>query len=235
VVNPGAEKFIASEGLSKVYHLGKPDETAAVREVSVDLARGEVVAITGPSGSGKTTLLSLLGCMTRPTSGRIVVDGHDVTRLGEETLTAVRRAEFGFIFQQYHLITDLSVIDNVLLPLVPLSLGPKTMKHKAEAVLARLGLEKKQGRKIRQLSGGEQQRVAIARALVNDPAVIVADEPTAHLDRSLSGRLMEFLGELNRDGKTLIIATHDPLVFEHPLMTRTLRMRDGRVISPESQ
>jgi len=234
-VNSSVGDFITAESLSKVYHSGKPDEMAAVREVSLGLAQGEVVAFTGPSGSGKTTLLSLLGCMTRPTSGRILVDGRDVAKLGEENLTAVRRAKFGFIFQQYHLITDLSVIDNVLLPLLPLPMGTKAMNKKAGAVIERLGLGAKRRRKIRQLSGGEQQRVAIARALVNDPPVIVADEPTAHLDRHLAVGLMDFLGELNRDGKTLIIATHDPLVFEHPLITRTLGMRDGRVISPESQ
>jgi putative ABC transport system ATP-binding protein len=141
----------------------------------------------------------------------------------------VRRRRFGFIFQQFNLIAGLSVIDNVLLPLYPVTMGLTEMRDRGRRVLERLDLDGKRHRKVRVLSGGEQQRVAIARALVNDPEVIVADEPTAHLDRKLSEELLQILAELKADGRTLLVATHDPLVFEHPLVDRRLSMRDGQV------
>ncbi len=227
-------RLLEAVDLCKRYNPGKPDEVLAVRSVSLAVDEGEVLALTGPSGSGKTTLLSLIGCMSRPSSGRVVVAGRDAAKLAEEALAALRRQHFGFIFQQNHLIPDLSVVDNVLLPLVPLRMGLGTMRERTEGVLERLALSDKKRRKIRQLSGGEQQRVAIARALVNDPQVIVADEPTAHLDRELVEELMAFLEELNADGKTVVIATHDPLVFEHPLIQRRVEMRDGRIVAGEA-
>ena len=167
--------------------------------------------------------------MARPTAGRIVVDGRDVAKLAEGALTRVRRREFGFIFQQFHLIPDLSVVENVLLPLYPTGTRFSEMERRAGAVLSRLDLEDKRRRKVRRLSGGEQQRVAVARALINEPEIIVADEPTAHLDRRLSEELLHILEDLNRDGKTIIIATHDPLVYEHSLVSRVISMRDGRI------
>ena len=221
--------MILTEGVTKVYNPRRPDEVVAVDGVSMQVGRGEVVVLKGPSGSGKTSLLSLLGCMSRPTAGRIVVDGRDVAKLAEGVLTRVRRQEFGFIFQQLHLIPDLSVVENVLLPLYPTGARFSEMERRAEAVLSRLDLEGKRRRKVRRLSGGEQQRVAVARALINEPESIVADEPTAHLDRRLSEELLHILEDLNRDGKTIIIATHDPLVYEHPLVGRVLSMRDGRI------
>ena len=190
---------------------------------------GEVVALKGPSGSGKTSLLSLVGCMARPTSGRIVVGEHDVVKLAEGVRTQVRRKKFGFIFQQFNLIPDVSVLENVRLPLIPERVGFAEMERRAAEVLARFDLEGKRRRNVRKLSGGEQQRVAIARALVNDPQIIVADEPTAHLDQKLSEELLEILGNLNRQGKTVIIATHDPLVYDHSLVNRIISMRDGRI------
>ncbi len=234
MVSAPQERLLEAVDLSKRYNPGKPDEVLAVRSVSLTVDQGDVLALTGPSGSGKTTLLSLIGCMSRPSSGRIVVAGRDAAKLGEEALTALRRRHFGFIFQQNHLIPDLSVVDNVLLPLVPLRMGLGMMRERAEAVLGRLALSDKRRRKIRQLSGGEQQRVAIARALVNNPQVIVADEPTAHLDRELAEELMIFLEELNADGKTVVIATHDPLVFEHPLIQKRVNMRDGLIVAGEA-
>jgi ABC-type lipoprotein export system ATPase subunit/ABC-type lipoprotein release transport system permease subunit len=224
-----ASTLIATEGVTKVYNSRRPDETVAVAGVSMEVGQGEVVVLKGPSGSGKTSLLSLVGCMARPTSGRIVVDGRDVAKLAESVLTEVRRQTFGFIFQQFNLIPGLSVIENVSLPLVPVTIGLADMRHRAEGVLRRLELGAKARRKVRQLSGGEQQRVAIARALINEPEVVVADEPTAHLDRALSEELLVILAELNREGRTVIVATHDPLVYEHPFVTRVLAMRDGRI------
>lgn len=221
--------LIRTERVSKVYNPNRPDELRAVQEISLQVSRGEVVVLKGPSGSGKTSLLSLIGCMSRPTSGRVTVADSDVTRLSEEALTEVRRRRFGFIFQQFHLIPDLSVLENVVLPLYPVRISFASMARRADGILERFGLSRARRRLVRQLSGGEQQRVAVARALINQPDAVLADEPTAHLDRELSLELLGILSELNRDGATMVIATHDPLVFEHPMVGRTLTMRDGRI------
>ena len=223
------DPLIRTQGLTKVYNPRRPDEVCAVNGVDIAVGRGEVVALKGPSGSGKTTLLSLIGCMSRPTSGGIVVDGRDVAKLSEEVLTGVRRKLFGFIFQQFNLITALSAIDNVMLPLYPTAVKPSDMRRRAEAALGALALGGKEGRRVRALSGGEQQRVAIARALVNQPEIVIADEPTAHLDRRLSDELMEILDGLNREGKTVVISTHDALIYDHPMVDRVIAMRDGEV------
>jgi putative ABC transport system ATP-binding protein len=221
--------LIHTEEATKVYNPRRPDEVRALDRVTVEIERGEVVALKGPSGSGKTTLLSLIGCMARPTSGRVVVDGRDVARLSEEVLTRVRREKFGFIFQQFNLISDLSALDNVMLPLFPVNVRPAEMRRRAEAALEGLGMQGKAARRVRQLSGGEQQRVAIARALINQPEIIIADEPTAHLDKHLSDELMRILEDLNRQGKTVVISTHDALISGHPIVDRVIAMRDGRV------
>jgi len=228
-MNTPAAPLIRAVGVTKVYNPRRPDEVIAVDSVSLQVRRGEVVALQGPSGSGKTSLLSLIGCMARPTAGRIVVDERDVAKLADGLLTRVRRQNFGFIFQQFNLISGISVLENVLLPLYPEGLGFAEMARRGESVLSRLGLGGKKRRDVRKLSGGEQQRVAIARALINDPEVVVADEPTAHLDRQLSEELLQILEDLNREGKTVLIATHDPLVYDHPLINRVISMRDGRI------
>ena len=224
-----ARTLITADNVTKVYNPRRPDEMVAVGGVSLEVGRGEVVVLKGPSGSGKTSLLSLIGCMTRPTSGRIVVDGSDVAKLSESKLTTIRRQRFGFIFQQFNLIPTVSVMENVLLPLYPVGMGLAEMRRRAHEVLGRLNIESKKHVKVRKLSGGEQQRVAIARALINEPEIIVADEPTAHLDRRLSEELLQILESLNGDGKTVLIATHDPLVFESAFVNRTLSMLDGRI------
>jgi putative ABC transport system ATP-binding protein len=233
-VNSPDVSLIFTEEATKVYNPRRPDEVCAVDRVTVAVARGEVVAIKGPSGSGKTTLLSLIGCMARPTSGRVVVDGRDVAKLSEEVLTQVRRRKFGFIFQQFNLISDLPVLDNVMLPLYPVDVRPAEMRRRADSILAELGLQDKRARRVRKLSGGEQQRVAVARALINEPEIIIADEPTAHLDQQLSDELMRILENLNRDGKTVIISTHDALIYNHRIVDRVIAMRDGRVDAGDS-
>lgn len=221
--------LIRAESVSKIFHPHRPEEMRAVTDVSLAVDEGTVAVLKGPSGSGKTTLLSLVGCMTRPTSGRLEVAGREVGRLPERFLTEVRRSTFGFIFQQFHLLPQVSVLENVLLPLYPLPAGLADMRRRAEAQLERFGLAGKRSVRAGHLSGGEQQRVAVARALVNAPRILIADEPTAHLDRHHAGELLGLLGELNREGMTIVIATHDPFVYEHPLVTRTFEMRDGRI------
>ena len=221
--------LIHAENVTKVYNPGMPDEVTALHGVSVSIAVGEVAVLKGPSGSGKTSLLSLIGCMSRPTSGKILVYGKDVAKLPERFLTNIRRKTFGFVFQQYNLVRDVSVLENVLLPLYPLDIRISEMREKARGVMRKLRIDGKEHSKVKQLSGGEQQRVAIARALINDPEVIIADEPTAHLDTELSGEFLEILSALNREGKTVVIATHDPFVHEQPMVDRTIAMRDGRI------
>jgi len=221
--------YISMEEVSKTYNKGTPNEFTAVKNATLAIQQGAIGVIVGPSGSGKTTLLSLLGCMTRPTRGKITVNGQDVVKLPEQFLTLKRREQFGFIFQQFHLVKDISVLDNVLLPLLPSGLSYTRMKKMAHAVLGKLSLEQKAPLKIKHLSGGEQQRVAIARALINKPAVIIADEPTAHLDKKLAREFMHIIERLHKEGKTIIMASHDPFIFSHPLITQVITMNDGQI------
>jgi putative ABC transport system ATP-binding protein len=223
------DALIKTENVSKIFNARRPDEFRALEDISLQIAAGEVTILKGPSGSGKTTLLSLVGCMGRPTAGHIFVAGKNVAKLPERFLTRIRQQTFGFIFQQFNLLRDLSVLENILLPLYPQPIKISEMLERGRTLLTRLNMENKQHMKIGQLSGGEQQRVAIARALINDPEIIIADEPTAHLDHKLSLDLLEILTEISRMGKTIIIATHDPLVYDHPLKTRVISMRDGRI------
>jgi putative ABC transport system ATP-binding protein len=222
--------IIETEHLRKYYNRHKPDEVRALEDVSLSISRGEALVLNGASGSGKTTLLSLIGCMARPTSGSVSVETREVSRFSERFLTGIRRQTFGFIFQQFNLIRDISVLDNILLPLYPGDLSMGEMKRRAKEILTRLALFNKAGIKVSALSGGEQQRAAIARALINQPKIIIADEPTAHLDSALAAELLAILSELNQEGKTVVIATHDPFVSNHKLIDRVVRMRDGRII-----
>ncbi|MHB8709790.1 MAG: ABC transporter ATP-binding protein [Desulfuromonadales bacterium] len=221
--------LIRVEDAFKTYHPHLPDAVAALDGVSLAIAAGEVVVLRGPSGSGKTSLLSLIGCMARPTSGRVIVAGEEVSRLPERFLTVVRRRTFGFVFQQYHLIPELSVRDNVMLPLYPEAFGTVEMNRRVATALADVEMTALAARRVSRLSGGEQQRVAIARALVNQPRVLIADEPTAHLDSRLSADLLDRFAALKRTGLTLVVATHDPLVCKHPMVDRVVQLRDGRL------
>lgn len=227
--------MITLDQVGKVYQPAPGEQVTAVDDVTLEIPVGGVTVLMGPSGSGKTSLLSLIGCMSRPTRGVIRLEGRDISRLPERFLTQIRRQTFGFIFQHFQLIRELSVLDNILVPLVPLATGFKPMRQRAEDVMRPLGLLAKQQRKVKLLSGGEQQRVAIARALIHQPAVIIADEPTAHLDSQLSSELLSIFSELNAAGKTLVIATHDPLVAEHPAVTQLVEMRDGKVMLESSR
>lgn len=221
--------LIAVEHVTKVYNAGMPDEIKAVTDVSMDVKKGEFVAVKGPSGSGKTSLLSLIGCMSRPTEGSIVINGRDVAKLPERFLTKIRHKEFGFIFQQFNLIRGLSVLENVMLPMYPTDLKLSDIRRYAESLLEKLNILHKRDFKVQRLSGGEQQRVAIARALINDPEAILADEPTAHLDTKLSEDLIRIMLQLNQEGKTIIIASHDPIVCEKAFIDKIIEMRDGIV------
>ncbi len=219
----------------KVFHAGRPNEHVAVAGVSLTLEAGRLTVFRGPSGSGKTTLLSLIGCMTRPTSGRIFLQGREITSLPLPFLTDLRRRTFGFIFQQFHLLAKVSVLENVMLPAYPLGESYSALKSRALSWLERLGLAAKAAAKVEWLSGGEAQRVAIARALINGPQVLIADEPTAHLDSHLSQEFMALMADFKTAGTTILIASHDPLVHEAVAVDRVVDLRDGRLVSPESR
>jgi putative ABC transport system ATP-binding protein len=223
------DTLIVTENVSKVFNPGMPDEMKAITDVSLEINKGEFVVLKGPSGSGKTSLLGLIGCMSRPTAGRILINGRDVAKLPERFLTMIRRKEFGFIFQQFNLIKGISVLENVMLPLFPTDAKISDIKNRAEGILDKLNILHKKDFKVQRLSGGEQQRVAISRALINEPEAVLADEPTAHLDTKLSEDLIRIMQELNREGKTIIIASHDPLVYEKPFINKLVEMRDGIV------
>jgi putative ABC transport system ATP-binding protein len=237
--------MIKLTNVRKGFNLGKANEFIAVRGITLDMEANRVTVLKGPSGSGKTTLLSLTGCMARPTSGRITLqrgllggDGPlkngdaseiEVTSLPERFLTEIRRKTFGFIFQQFNLVKGVSVLENVMLPAYPLGERHRTVRKRAHALLEMFGLGERSAAKVEWLSGGESQRVAIARALMNDPPVIIADEPTAHLDSKLSVEFMDIIGRLKADGKTAIIASHDPLVYGAPMVDRVIAVRDGLI------
>ena len=221
--------MIELHAVRKVFNAGRSNEFVALDGISVGIESARVTVLKGPSGSGKTTLLSLLGCMARPTSGRILFQGREITSLPERFLTEIRRRSFGFIFQQFHLIKGVTVLENVMFPAYPLGIAHRVLKQKAEGLLEMFGIGAKAQSRVEWLSGGESQRVAIARALINDPEVIIADEPTAHLDSKLSKELMEFVRQMRSDGKTILVASHDPIVFEADVVDRVIEMRDGQI------
>lgn len=231
----GEKPLVVVEDVTKIYHRGAPDEVHAVRGISMTVSRGEILVLAGPSGSGKTSLLTIIGCMSRPTSGQVLVGERRVSRLSETALTSIRRSTFGFIFQHLHLIPDLSVRDNVMLPLFPTEMPVTEMEERVDRVLRAMRIEHRCSARAGRISGGEQQRVAIARALVNEPTIVIADEPTAHLDSELSAELLDILAELNETGTTIIIATHDPRVMEHPIVSRRLVVRDGVIVEETSR
>lgn len=222
--------MIALHEVSKVFNQGQPNECRALREVSLRLERGGITVFKGPSGSGKTTLLTLVGCLARPTAGRIMLDGRLLSNLPERFLTEVRRHTFGFVFQQFNLIRGLTVLDNVMLPAYPLGKPYRELRSGARALLDRFGLGAKADSRVEWLSGGEAQRTALARALINDPAVLIADEPTANLDSALSREVLALLGELAMQGRTVLISSHDPLVFEAVQVDRIIELHDGRMV-----
>jgi putative ABC transport system ATP-binding protein len=217
--------------VSKVFHQYQPNECRALREISLTLERGGITVFKGPSGSGKTTLLTLIGGLARPTSGRITLDGRLLSNLPERFLTDIRRHTFGFVFQQFNLIRGLSVLENVMLPAYPLGQPHRELVNAARKLLDRFGLGAKAASRVEWLSGGEAQRTALARALINDPAVVIADEPTANLDSALSREVLALLNELAAQGRTVLISSHDPLVFKADCVNRILELHDGRLMA----
>ncbi len=225
--------MIELKNITKIFNRNRPDECVALEDVSLSLNSGNVTVFKGPSGSGKTTLLSVIGAMAKPTSGRVFVDGREITSLPERFLTEIRRKTFGFIFQQFHLIRGISALENVMLPALTSGETHASLRGRALELLDMFGLSGKTAGKVEWLSGGEAQRVTIARALMNDPDVVIADEPTAHLDTALSKDFLEIMARLNDKKKSILIASHDPMIYESLIVERVFEMRDGKILSPE--
>jgi len=225
VASPAAEELIRLDSVTKLYGSGDA-EVAALRDFSMSVQAGELLAVMGPSGSGKSTLMNILGCLDTPTSGRYWFAGEDVSRLNETELAHVRNRRIGFVFQQFQLLSKLSAWRNVELPLLYRS--TRDRRNLALQALDQVGLSNRINHRPNQLSGGQQQRVAIARALVTNPDLILADEPTGNLDTAASKDVLAVLQELNEQGRTIIIITHDPEVA--PVAHRTVHLRDGRMV-----
>jgi putative ABC transport system ATP-binding protein len=226
------DAIVNAINVGKVYRVGEV-EVSALKNVSISIARGEFVAVFGPSGSGKTTLLNVIGGLDRPTSGEIYVDGEDIVRFGERKLSRFRARKVGFIFQFFNLIPTFTALENVMVPAEIVGLKPKDARIRAERILARVGLEKRFNHFPHQLSGGEQQRVAIARALINNPPLLLCDEPTGNLDSKTGVEIIELLSEINRERKTtLIIVTHDERIAK--AADRIVNLVDGEIIKDDA-
>ena len=221
--------LIELEGVTKIYNQGKVNEAVALQDVSLQVGDKTMVCLRGPSGSGKSTLLAIIGCVFQPTSGRVAIAGKQLSRMPDRFLTLHRRTTIGFIFQRFNLLPALTVLDNITLPLVPLGMPPGKMRSRAEELLERFGISHRKNFPASQISGGELQRVAIARALINDPPLILADEPTAHLDSRLSSEFMSMMNDLKSGGKTIIITSHDPAVAESSAVDRIVDIKDGSI------
>ncbi|MCD6485127.1 MAG: ABC transporter ATP-binding protein [Candidatus Odinarchaeota archaeon] len=221
--------FIEIKNLTKIYEMGNK-KIYAVNNVNLTVNKEEFIILFGPSGSGKTTLLLLLGGLIKPTSGSIIVEGQDITKLRVSALVRWRQKNVGFIFQKINLIDFLDVYDNVIVPIVPFKINLNDSKKKAHELIERVGLKERTSHRPSQLSVGEQQRVAIARALITEPKIVLADEPTAHLDTETGKKIVKLMKELQKRFKsTFIVSTHDPELLN--LADRIVKMRDGKVIT----
>ena len=223
--------MITLEGITKVYRAGEV-EVPALKGVSLHIPEGEFVAIMGPSGSGKSTLMNVIGCLDQPTEGRYILDGYDVSALTDDQLAWIRNRKIGFVFQSFNLIPRVSAAHNVEMPLIYAG-DSVQRRERAMAALESVGLLDRAGHLPNELSGGQQQRVAVARALVTDPAILLADEPTGNLDTESSLEIMKLLRDLNQQGRTIVLITHEADIAA--FAQRVVRLRDGVIVSDERQ
>jgi putative ABC transport system ATP-binding protein len=222
--------MIKLDSVSKVYASGMNDKVIALNNVTLDIKEGEIVLLKGVSGSGKSTVLSLIAALSKPTSGEVIVDNKHISKLADHFSSAYRRDNIGFIFQKYNLIPELSVKDNILLPLIPLNLDANELEKKLAYVMDLFSISHKKDTLVKNLSGGEQQRTAIARANINNPKIILADEPTANLDEKLSLEFIDILKKMSSLNKTVIVATHDPLFFNLDFIDKEININNGNIV-----
>ena len=217
--------------ISKTFNAGKPNRFTALEQIDLTLMPGQVAVFKGPSGSGKTTLLGIIGCMARPTAGRLKIGEREVTRLPERFLSRIRRDAFGFVFQSFNLVSGVSVLENVMLPGYPTDRPLRQVRRRALSLLETLEILSKAQLPVQSLSGGEQQRAAIARALIDDPEFVIADEPTAHLDTDLARQFLEIVARIKDQGRTVLMGSHDPVLFNSTVVDRVIEMRYGRIVA----
>ncbi len=221
--------MIKLENVTKIYEINNDHKVTALENINLEFKEGELIVLKGASGSGKSTILSLIAALSKPTTGEVIVDNNRISKLPDNFAALYRRKNIGFIFQKYNLIPTLSVKDNILLPLVPTNPDEKEALNKLNQVMEKFDISHKQNMIVRNLSGGEQQRVAIARAHINDPKIIIADEPTANLDEKLSLNFIEILRKLKQSNKTIIVATHDPLFFNLDFVDKIIEIKNGTI------
>jgi putative ABC transport system ATP-binding protein len=224
-------RVIELEGIQKSYRIGD-SEFPILKGIDLDIEAGEFIALMGPSGSGKSTLMNIVGCLDRPSGGRFTLLGQDISRTSDEELARIRREELGFIFQTFNLIGRISVLKNVEIPMMLSGVAREKRRSRALQLLESVSIAHRSEFSPSNISGGERQRVAIARALANDPKIIIADEPTGNLDLKNSEEVMKILSNLNRDGRTIIMVTHNPEITEN--CSRVIRLRDGRILESAS-
>nr|WP_317124958.1 ABC transporter ATP-binding protein [Taibaiella helva] len=223
---PFMQQIITLKDIRKNYYLGK-EPVPVLKGIELSIEKNEYVALMGPSGSGKSTLMNILGCLDSPTSGQYILNGKDVSRMADDELANVRNVEIGFVFQQFNLLPRLTAWENVAVPLIYAGVGKKERTDRAHAMLKQVGLGERAHHKPNELSGGQCQRVAIARALINNPSLILADEPTGNLDSKTSVEIMELFGSIQANGNTVILVTHEEDIAEHA--RRIVRIKDGVV------
>ncbi len=223
--------MIELKDLTKVYELNKKNKIEAIKNINLTIEKNQLLVLKGASGSGKSTILSLIAALSKPTTGEVIVNDTRVSKLPDNFAALYRRDEIGFIFQKYNLISNLSVKENIIVPLIPQNLDSLEVEKLTNEVLSKFKIEHKKDEMVRNLSGGEQQRVAIARSLVNNPDIIIADEPTANLDKELSLHFIEILKQLKQLNKTIIVSTHDPLFFDLDFVDKTVELDKGEIVS----
>ena len=228
----GASALISFRDLEKVYNVGG-ELVHALAGVSLDIAEGEYIAFMGPSGSGKSTLMNMLGCLDSPSGGSYRLKGREIARLSDDELASIRNKEIGFVFQTFNLLARSDALHNVELPLIYAGVSPKDRKHRAEEALRAVGLGDRMRHRPNELSGGQRQRVAIARALVNEPSIMLADEPTGNLDTKTGNEILAAFEMIHKQGKTVVVVTHEEDVAAHA--KRVVRLRDGRIESDVRQ
>jgi putative ABC transport system ATP-binding protein len=221
--------MIELKNITKIYNMNQNDKVVALDNINLDFKEGELVVLKGASGSGKSTILSLIAALSKPTTGEVIVDKKRISKLPDNFAAIYRRENIGFVFQKYNLIPNLSVKENIIQPLIPTNPQADELNVKLDSVMKKFNIEHKKDLIVRNLSGGEQQRVAIARAHINNPKIIIADEPTANLDEKLSLDFINILKELKESNKTIIVATHDPLFFDLPFVDKIIEIYNGKI------